>query len=90
MNLQEITNNDFVWVEQAALMYLLRYQTKEDFAFILKNMPKLIYSSNLGQTDQMDIFDWQQISDRWFTEFNINLSRREEICLKNPLKLVQM
>jgi len=80
----------FVWVEQTALTYLLAYQSKHDFYNSLKKLPKLIYSSDLGQPSQIDISQWVKISHNWFSDFCISNQRKEEICLTNPSLLLQI
>jgi len=87
--LLEISNFSFVWVEQTALTYLLGYQTKDDFMAVLQEVPRLIYSSDLGQTSQMDIPEWIAASKNWFSDFNISHLRKVELCLTNPLKLLK-
>lgn len=85
--LMELSKLPFLWIEQTALTYLLQYQSKDDFAYVLKNIQRVIYSSDLGQPNQMDIRDWLIESNRWFSEFDLSPERKEEICLTNPLAL---
>ena len=84
----EIAKYPFIWIEQTALTYLLGYQDKQDFKEVLTNVPNCIYSSDLGQTSQIDIAEWLQRSKDWFSEFEITKQRSEEICLNNPLCLL--
>lgn len=84
-----IKENPFIWTEQTALTVLLKYQSKHDFSKVLSELPRVIYSSDLGQTSQIDLNDWITLSNQWFLEFNISDQRKKEICLDNPLKLIQ-
>ncbi len=77
-----------VWVEQTALTYLLGYQTTEDFKRVLDELPRVIYSSDLGQTSQMDIDAWRLASARYFKAFELSAQRQEDICRKNALMLL--
>ncbi len=89
--LQEIVKQyPFVYIEQTALTYLLGYQQQNDFYQSLINTPNLLYSSDLGQTSQIDIMKWWEHSDKWFNEINLPLHRKQTICLTNPLKLIQI
>jgi hypothetical protein len=91
VDLQNIAKqHSFVWTEQTALTYLLNYQDELDFSNVLNNIPKVIYSSDLGQNSQMDINEWLIITNEWFTNFNVSPSRKEEICLANPLKILEI
>lgn len=86
--LLEIAKNKFVWVEQTALTYLLNYQTFDDFSEVLKEVPNVIYSSDLGQTTQMNVEEWRNISENWFCEMNVLNERKVNICLTNPYQLI--
>ncbi|WP_028388886.1 DUF6282 family protein [Legionella fairfieldensis] len=86
--LKELTIHDFIWVEQTALTYLIGHQTKEDFIEVLNNVPRVIYSSDLGQTNQMDIAAWRHYSDRLFHDFHLSPMRKEELWRTNALSLL--
>lgn len=86
----EISKNPFVWVEQTALTYFLSYQTENDFKAVLKDVPRAIYSSDLGQTSQIGISDWVKKSNQWFSKFNVSPERRKELCLVNPSQLLKI
>jgi hypothetical protein len=90
VDLFDLVKTSCVWVEQTALTYLLMYQDELDFKAVLQSIPKVIYSSDLGQTSQIDIKDWHQLSLAWFSKFNISTNRRAEICLSNPLQLLKI
>lgn len=85
-----IGQNDFVWIEQTALTLLLKHQSIEDFQAVVTHVPRVIYSSDLGQTSQMDIAQWLTLSDRLFGEFNLPPKRQEEIKLYHPYHLLSM
>jgi hypothetical protein len=86
--LLEISNFPFVWIEQTALTYLLGYQSIDDFRKVLREIPRVIYSSDLGQCSQMDVDEWLISSRKWFRDFDISLIREGAICLENPQKLI--
>lgn len=86
----ELDSHPFIWIEQTALTYVLGYQCKDDFRNVLRCVRNLIYSSDFGQTNQMNIQEWLAYSKQWFAEFNLSLKRQKEICLKNPSNLLLM
>ena len=79
----------FLWVEQTALTYLLKYQTWDDFESVLQYLPRVLYSSDLGQTSQPDIYQWRALTDKWFEEAGLSKVRIKEISLDNPLQLIR-
>ena len=86
--LQEISLQPHVFIEQTALTYVLGYQTKEDFKQVLGSVPQVIYSSDLGQTSQMDVDDYVRHSQEYFQLFNVNKERAELVWSKNPAALL--
>lgn len=54
--------DEAVWTEQTALTRLLEYQDWSDFADVLSLHPRVVYSSDFGQTSPMDIEPWQEWS----------------------------
>jgi len=90
IDLLEMKKYAFVWIEQTALTYLLSYQNEKDFSAVLRDAPNVIYSSDLGQTSQMNIEEWVKTSNQWFSNFNIPTTRKAELCLTNPLQLLKM
>lgn len=88
--LNELVKNDFVWVEQTALTYLLGHQSKEDFSEVLATTPKVIYSSDLGQTTQMDIANWLGYSETVFQELGLSAQRKDDLIRANTLKILNL
>ena len=86
--LHELSKNELVWIEQTALTYLLGHQDKEDFAAVLRNTPRVIYSSDLGQTNQMDVENWLDYSHNFFDELHLSTQRRNELLCKNAFELL--
>lgn len=86
--LLEISRESHVFIEQTALTYLLGYQNKEDFKQVLATVPQVIYSSDLGQTSQLDVDDYIQNSLEYFTLFKLSEERKELIWQKNPAALL--
>lgn len=86
--LYELSKSELVWIEQTALTYLLGHQDKEDFAAVLKNIPRVIYSSDLGQTNQMDVENWLDYSHKIFDELHLSMQRKDELLYKNACKLL--
>lgn len=86
--LLEIAKESHVFIEQTLLTHLLGYQTKEDFEAVLTSVPQAIYSSDLGQTSQMDIEQYIDESRRYFKTFGITKSREEELWKLNPIKML--
>ncbi len=86
--LNVLTRNEFIWVEQTALTYLLKHQDKEDFSTVLTSIPRVIYSSDLGQTSQMDVTDWLAFSKQTFSELGLSKQRQDELMRANALALL--
>lgn len=86
--LKEIVQNDFIWIEQTLLTYLLGHQSKADFVDVLSHVPNLIYSSDLGQTNQMDINTWMTFSNNLFDELQIKPERKDDICRNNAVRML--
>ncbi|BCA96784.1 hypothetical protein TUM19329_31450 [Legionella antarctica] len=85
-----LTQNDFIWVEQTALTYLLNHQDKEDFAAVLTSIPRVIYSSDLGQMDQMDVPDWLTFSKHIFDELELSEQRQDDLTRANAVALLSL
>ncbi|KTD33359.1 hypothetical protein Lnau_3007 [Legionella nautarum] len=89
-DLKELAKQSFVWIEQTALTYLLGHQTKEDFVEVLSHLPRVIYSSDLGQPNQMDIRAWFDYSLALFNELKLPIARKEELWRSNALELLSI
>lgn len=89
-DLKELVKQDFVWLEQTFLTYSVGHQTKEDMAEILTTLPRVIYSSDLGQTNQLDISSWLNTSRQLFTELGLTQARQNDVMLAHPLKLLSI
>jgi hypothetical protein len=88
--LNELAQNEFVWVEQTTLTYLLGHQNKEDLRTVLTTTPRVIYSSDLGQTNQMDIKNWHDYSTALFAELQLSATRQSELFCTNAAKLLSL
>lgn len=88
--LLEIATAPNVFIEQTALTYLLGYQQEDDFREVLSTVPNVVYSSDLGQTSQMDVNDWLEQSQRWFDTFELDNARRVQVTLANPQKMLEL
>ncbi|AAU28742.1 TPA: hypothetical protein JBG74_08000 [Legionella pneumophila] len=88
--LNELIKNEWLWVEQTALTFILGYQEKQDFSQILTHLPRVIYSSDLGQLGQMDIPEWLHFSKKIFNELDLSAKRMEELTLSNAIKLLNL
>lgn len=86
--LKELAKNEFVWFEQTTLTYLLEYQDKKDLKSVLTTIPRVIYSSDLGQTNLMDVAQWLDFTTALFDEFQLSPQRRKELVLSNAAKLL--
>lgn len=88
--LSELVKNEWLWVEQTALTFLLGHQDKQDFSQVLTHLPRVVYSSDLGQPNQMDISDWFNFSKKIFHELDLSEKREEELFLTNAIKLLSL
>lgn len=86
--LKNLGNHDWLYVEQTALTLLLGYQTKEDFDEVLGSVQNVVYSSDLGQLNQMLPDEWRTESKAWFESAGLASARVQEITLLNPLKML--
>jgi hypothetical protein len=89
-DLKALAAEPWLFVEQTALTYLLGYQPWEDFAAVLKEVPNVIYSSDLGQTSQIDLPEWRQASRRWFEAAGLDPERIKAIELERPLAMLAL
>ncbi|MGV5035880.1 DUF6282 family protein, partial [Streptomyces sp. NRAIS4] len=78
-DLLDIASAEQVWTEQTALTHLLDYQDWDDFSAVLARVPRVVYSSDLGQTSQMDIEEWRTGSQDWFAKAGLDEARITEI-----------
>lgn len=90
IELSELAKNECVWVEQTALTYLLGHQDKEDFSAVLTSVPRVIYSSDLGQTSQMDVADWLDFSEFFLNELHLSDQRKDELVRTNAITLLSV
>ncbi|MEV6028694.1 DUF6282 family protein [Streptomyces sp. NPDC052036] len=89
-DLTEVAAAEQVWTEQTALTRLLEYQDRSDFADVLSLLPRVVYSSDLGQTSQMDIEPWLEWSRRRFQESGLTPERITEITHTGPLQMLTL
>lgn len=87
-DLKALAGESWLFIEQTALTYLLGYQTWEDFAAVLKDVPNVVYSSDLGQTSQIDIAEWRTCSHSWFQATGLDAQRIQSIELETPLAML--
>lgn len=87
-DLLNLSFNKRVWVEQTYLTYAIKHQEPDDFEAVLRNVPRLIYSSDLGQTSQINIQQWYNQSLVIFEEFGLSPDRVKDIWYENPLSLL--
>ena len=88
--LKELAKHEFIWIEQTLLTYVLEHQTKEDFAEVLSSLPRVIYSSDLGQNDQMDIKQWINYTEHLFSELNLSEQRKNELRSLNAINILKL
>ncbi|GAA1035668.1 DUF6282 family protein [Streptomyces murinus] len=89
-DLLDIASAEQVYAEQTALTYLLGYQDWDDFAAVLAKVPRALYSSDLGQTSQMDIGEWTTHSRDWFEKAGLDESRITEVVRDAPLRMLSL
>jgi predicted TIM-barrel fold metal-dependent hydrolase len=89
-DLSELVKNEFIWVEQTTLTYLLGHQNKEDFTKVLTAIPRVIYSSDLGQTTQMDIASWYSYTHQVFDELKLSEQRQDALLRGNAAMLLNL
>lgn len=86
--LTPLLHHDFIWVEQTALTYLIGHQDKEDLSTVLTSLPRVLYSSDLGQTSQMDVEDWLIFSNNLFAELKLTEQRKADLWRNNAIALL--
>ncbi|MDO0929477.1 DUF6282 family protein [Streptomyces sp. TG1A-8] len=89
-DLLDIATAEQVYTEQTALTHLLGYQGWDDFAAVLARVPRVVYSSDLGQTSQMDIGEWMVSSRNWFAQAGLGEARVTEILRDAPLGMLRV
>lgn len=88
--LLELARAPMVYAEQTALTYLLGYQPWEDFARVLQAVPRALYSSDLGQTSQPDIEQWQVDSLLWFERMGLDAARVRGVSQGHARQLLRL
>jgi hypothetical protein len=83
-----LAGEPWLYVEQTALTYLLGYQEWDDFATVLRAVPNVVYSSDLGQTSQIDLPEWRERSVAWFRRAGLSAERIRAVSLANPLAML--
>lgn len=81
-------HSDKVYVEQTALTAVVGHQSEQDFYGVLKNVHNVIYSSDFGQTSQMDVHDWLTFSNDAFERAQLSEERRAAVAKFNPTALL--
>ncbi|MCX4572477.1 DUF6282 family protein [Streptomyces sp. NBC_01571] len=89
-DLVEVAAAEQVWTEQTALTRLLEYQDLSDFTDVLSLLPRVVYSSDLGQPSQMDIEPWLEWSRSSFHQAELTPERIAEITRTEPLKMLSL
>lgn len=89
-DLVEVAAAEQVWTEQTGLTCLLGYQDRSDFADVLSLLPRVVYSSDLGQPSQMDIEPWLTWSEKSFQWAGLTPERIAEITRAAPLKMLRL
>ncbi len=86
--LLKITDCPWIWVEQTFLTYSLAYQDENDFTDVIQKVPRVIYSSDLGQTDQRDIAEWREYSRQTFENLRLSYEKKEALWKTHALTLL--
>ncbi|MFI7292673.1 DUF6282 family protein [Streptomyces sp. NPDC050121] len=89
-DLLDITSAKQVYTEQTALTHLLGYQDWDDFSEVLARVPRVVYSSDLGQTSQMDIGEWRASSESWFAKAGLDEARIAEVTRDAPARMLSL
>ncbi|MBV2357603.1 hypothetical protein KUM39_25105 [Streptomyces sp. J2-1] len=89
-DLWEVAAAQQVWTEQTALTRLLDYQDQSDFADVLSLLPRVVYSSDLGQPSQMDIGPWLEWTRRSFQEAQLPPERITQVTHTEPLMMLSL
>ena len=89
-DLEKLLMHDFLWVDQTLLTYLIGHQDRNDLQKILQKLPRVIYSSDLGQVSQMGVKEWVVYTQKLWLELDLDDERQREIELYNPLRLLTM
>lgn len=88
--LLELSQAPMVYTEQTALTYLLGYQPWEDFARVLREVPRALYSSDLGQTSQPDVEQWQVDSLLWFERMGLGSERAVTVSRSHAREMLRV
>lgn len=86
--LLKMTHCPWIWVEQTFLTYSLAYQDENDFIDVIQKVPRVIYSSDLGQTDQKDIAEWREYSKQLFEKLKLSYQKKETLWKTHALTLL--
>lgn len=89
-SLADFSGQSHVYIEQTALTYLLGYQSADDFKQVVTTLPRVLYSSDLGQVSQMDFDEYVSESGRWFKAFQLTPEQKEMIWKTNPMNMLTL
>jgi hypothetical protein len=89
-DLKALAGESWLFIEQTALTYLLGYQPWADLVAVLKEVPNVIYSSDLGQTSQIDLMEWRNATQSWFRASELSEQRIRELELETPLAMLSL
>ncbi|MFA3876212.1 DUF6282 family protein [Streptomyces sp. MMCC 100] len=89
-DLADLVGAEQVFTEQTALTHLLGYQPWPDLADVLTLLPRVVYSSDLGQPSQPDIAPWLAQSAQWFEQAGLTPQRVQEVTRDTPLAMLSL
>lgn len=81
---------DNVYCEQTLLTYLLGYQPLSDIKSVLQSVDNALYSSDLGQTSQMNLEEFVKSSEQLFKSCQLTAERVNQLTKTTPLKMLDL
>ncbi|GAB3554845.1 hypothetical protein J2S53_002055 [Actinopolyspora lacussalsi] len=87
-DLSELATLWWIYPETTALTYLLRRREFDELPTIAAAHPNTVYSSDLGQPEQLDVGSWLEHTTRWFRETGVDDALARRITRRNPAELL--
>lgn len=87
-DLRQLARVPAVHVELTALTLLLGHRNAQHLGELVRTHPRVVFSSDLGQTDQPDVATWLELSTSWFAEAGLVPAQISAITADNPAHLL--
>ncbi|SFT75288.1 hypothetical protein SAMN04487904_107142 [Actinopolyspora lacussalsi subsp. righensis] len=89
-DLADLATLRWIYPETTALTYLLRRRELDELASVTSAHPGTVYSSDLGQPEQLDVRPWLERTARWFRVTAVDTALARRITQGNPAEMLSL